>query len=110
MSGSTFRSLALAATLLGLVLVAPQGQAAPKVSDWGFICKGAEGTDARNACCTSRQLDCIAECTENYQGAAHQTCRGLCNKKADICRGEVAEMRVPQGVSPGGLPKLQKVE
>jgi hypothetical protein len=99
MSCSTVRTAALAATLLGFVLVAPPADAAKKVSDWGFICKGAEGEDARNECCTNRQIDCVAECNDNYQDPARQTCLDLCRKKGDTCRGEVMEMKVsPQGV------------
>jgi hypothetical protein len=95
MSGSTVRAAALAATMLGLILVASPADAAKKLSDWGFICKGAEGTDARNECCTTRQVDCVAECNDNYQGAARETCLGLCRQKGDTCRGEVAEIRKP---------------
>jgi hypothetical protein len=107
MSSFTVRAVALAATLLGFVLVAPPADAAKKLSDWGFICKGAEGTDARNECCTSKQTDCVAECNGNYQGASRDTCLGLCRQKGDKCRGEVAEIRVsPQGV----LKPVQKPE
>ena len=110
MSAFTFRSLALATAFLGLLLAPAPPQAAPKkISDWGFICKGAEG-DARDACCTSKQTDCVTECNDNYQGAARETCLGLCRKKGDTCRGEVAQIRVPQGVNPGSLPKLKKVD
>ena len=105
MSSFTLRAVALAATSMGLVLVAPSANAVKKLSDWGFICKGGESTDARNECCTSKQTDCVAECNDNYQGASRDTCLGLCRQKGDACRGEVNEIRVsPQG----GLKAVQK--